>query len=108
MRSGRHEEIRKGPEVKIYIWEVVKRTPGSFGGIPGLYRGHRKGSGGPPGGATSSGGPYGLYGEGNQPKWAGAPHPPRAHVPRVEEKGRVLKGEGTSEVPWGGWTPPHP
>ena len=53
---GRHEEIWKGPEVKIYIWEVVKRTPGSFGVIPVLYRGHRKGSGGPPGGATNPGG----------------------------------------------------
>ena len=48
-----------------------------------MYRVHQKGSGGPPGGSTSSGGPYGLYGEGNQPKWAGAPHPPRAHAPRV-------------------------
>ena len=40
-----------------------------------MYRCHRRGSGGPPGGATSSRGPYGLYGEGNQPLegWA---HPP--------------------------------
>ena len=61
--------------VKIYIWEVIIRSPEVFGGMPVLYRGHRRGSKGPPGGATSSGGPYGLYGEGNQPKWAGAPHP---------------------------------
>ena len=72
---GRHEEIRKGPEVKIYIWEVVKRTPESFGVIPVLYRGHRKGSGGPPGGATPPGGPHGLRGAGSQPL-VGCPHPP--------------------------------
>ena len=61
--------------VRIYIREVVIRSPERFGGISVLYRGHRRGSGGPPGGVTSSGGPYGLYGEGNQPKWAGAPQP---------------------------------
>ena len=60
MRSGRHEEFRKGPEVKIYIWEVVIRLPEMFGGIPVLYRGHRMGSGGPPGGATSPEGPHRL------------------------------------------------
>ena len=89
--------------MKIYIWEVVIRSPESFGGISVLYRGHRRGSGGPPGGATSSGGPYGLYGEGNQPKWAGAPHPPRAHAPRVG--GETLKGAppllgGQAPSPW--------
>ena len=40
-----------------------------------MYRGHRRGSGGPPGGATSPGGPYGLYEEGIQPKvgWGATP-----------------------------------
>ena len=33
-------------------------------------------------------------------------HPIEAHAPKGQEEGRVLKGEGTSEVPWGGWTPP--
>ena len=32
------------------------RTPESFGGISVLYRGHRRGSGGPLGGATPPGG----------------------------------------------------
>ena len=32
-----------------------------------MYRDHRKGPGGPPGGATCPGGPHGLQGEGNQP-----------------------------------------
>ena len=36
-------------------------------GLSVLYRDHRKGSGGPPGGSTCPGGPYGLYVEGNQP-----------------------------------------
>ena len=32
-----------------------------------MYRDHRKGPGGPPGGATYPGGPHGLKWEGNQP-----------------------------------------
>ena len=32
-----------------------------------MYRDHRKGPGGPPGGATYPGGPHGLKGRGNQP-----------------------------------------
>ena len=32
-----------------------------------MYRDHRKGPGGPPGGATYPGGPHGLNWEGNQP-----------------------------------------
>ena len=32
--------------------------------------------------------------------------PLEAHAPKGQEEGRVLKGEGTSEVPWGGGTPP--
>ena len=32
-----------------------------------MYRDHRKGPGGPPGGATNPGGPHGLKWEGNQP-----------------------------------------
>ena len=32
-----------------------------------MYRDHRKGPGGPPGGATYLGGPHGLKWEGNQP-----------------------------------------
>ena len=42
-----------------------------------MYRDHRKGPGGPPGGATYPGGPHGLKWEGNQPLvgWA-PPHGP--------------------------------
>ena len=42
-----------------------------------------------------------YMGQGHQPQ--------EAHAPRdKKKKGRVLKGEGTSEVPWGGRTPPWP
>ena len=41
-----------------------------------------------------------YMGQGHQPL--------EAHAPKGQEEGRVLKGEGTSEVPWGGWTPSPP
>ena len=43
-----------------------------------MYRDHRKGPGGPPGGATYPGGPHGLKWEGNQPLvgWCTPPFPP--------------------------------
>ena len=62
-----------------------------------MYRDHRKGPGGPPGGATYPGGPHGLKWEGNQPLvgWCapmglplrlgletlGGRCPPRGHAP---------------------------
>ena len=57
MISGRHEEFRNGPEVKIYIWEVLFWSPEKFRVFSVTYRDHREGPGGPPGGAT---GPRGL------------------------------------------------
>ena len=68
-----------------------------------MYRDHRKGPGGPPGGATCPGGPRGLKVEGNQPLvgW-GAPHgPPPA--PRVGNP-RV----GAPHLAWGASHPPWP
>ena len=43
-----------------------------------MYRDHRKGPGGPPGGATYPGGPHGLKWEGNQPLvgWCAPPWAP--------------------------------
>ena len=75
---GHHEEFRNGPEVKNYIWEVEFRPSGKFRGSPVLYRDHRKGPGGLPGGATYPGGPHGLKWEGNQPLvgWCAPPWPP--------------------------------
>ena len=56
MRSGRHEEFRNGPEVKIYIWEVLFWSAEKFRVLSVTYRDHREGPGGPPSGATSPGG----------------------------------------------------
>ena len=52
-----------------------------------MYRDHRKGPGGPPGGATHPGGPHGLKWEGNQPivGWCAPLGPPPA--PRVKTLG---------------------
>ena len=49
-------------------------------GHPVLYRDHRKGPGGPPGGANCPGGPRGMKGEGNQPLvgWCAPLGPPCA------------------------------
>ena len=43
-----------------------------------MYRDHRKGPGGPPGGATYPGGPHGMMWEGNQPivGWCAPPWAP--------------------------------
>ena len=76
-----------------------------------MYRDHRKGPGGPPGGATYPGGPRGLKVEGNQPLvgW-GAPLGPPPHAPTVGNP----RG-GASPLPWGArhpfpptWPPPPP
>ena len=58
---------------------------GKFRGISVLYRGHRRDSGGPPGGGTSPGGPYGLYEEGIQPKVGWGATSLMAHAPRVSK-----------------------
>ena len=63
-----------------------------------MYRDHRKGPGGPPGGATYPGGPRGLKWEGNQPLvgWAppmGLPPAPRVGNPRVGGAPLALGGK---------------
>jgi hypothetical protein len=35
---GHHEELRNGPEVKIYIWEVIFWVPEKVRFFPVLYR----------------------------------------------------------------------
>ena len=75
-----------------------------------MYRDHRKGPGGPPGGATYPGGPRGLKVEGNQPLvgW-GAPLGPPPHAPRVgNPRGSfplALGGKAPLSTPW---PPPNP
>ena len=65
-----------------------------------MYRDHRKGPGGPPGGATYPGGPHGLKWEGNQPLvgWCAPPGPPsapRVGNPRGGGASTCLGGQGT-------------
>ena len=83
--SGRHEEFRNGPEVKIYIWEVLFWSPGKFRTLLVLYRECRKGSGGPPRGSTSPGGHMGC--RGCALAYMGQEHQPQhAHAPRDKGK----------------------
>ena len=91
----------------LYIGSPVSAIGTSFGVI-GIVPGPPEGSRGPTGwgylprGATWAVGVCALayMGQGHQPQ--------EAHAPRKLGEGRVLKGEGTSEVPWGGRTPPWP
>ena len=59
-----------------------------------MYRDHRKGPGGPPGGATYPGGPHGLKWRGNQPLvgWCAPPKGPRRLG--LETLGEPLPPEG--------------
>ena len=65
-----------------------------------MYRDHRKGPGGPPGGATYPRGPHGLKWEGNQPLvgWCaplGPPPAPRVGNPRGGGRPTWLGGQAT-------------
>ena len=106
---------------ELYIGSPVS-APGMFRGSPVLYRDHRKGPGGPPGGATYPGGPHGLKWEGNQPLvgWCtplGPPPAPRVGNPRGGGHHACLGGRtsppGAGSPPtsahgalWDRW--PHP
>ena len=68
-----------------------------------MYRDHRKGPGGPPGGATYPGGPRGLKWEGNQPLVGWCP-PPLAPL----RLGLETLGWGRLHLPWGALHPPWP
>ena len=69
-----------------------------------MYRDHRKGPGGPPGGATYLGGPRGLKVEGNQPLvgWGAPLGPPPMRL------GLGTLGWGSSPLPWGARQPLPP
>ena len=85
----------------VLVAEKVSHFIGIVPGVPKGVRGSTGGGGGPP----APGGPMG--GRGCALAYMGQGHQPQeAHAPRKLGEGRVLKGEGTSEVPWGGWTPP--
>src|SRR3954468_3248509 len=85
---------------ELYIGSAVSAI-GKDSGSPVLYRDHRMGPGGPPGGATHPGGPHGLKWEGNQPivGWCAPLSPPPA--PRVE-----TLGWGGTPLALGGTPPP--
>ena len=108
MRSQTSRGVPEWPGgEELYIGSAVSaigRVSRVTGIVPGPPEGSRgsTGWGHLPRGATWAVGVCALayMGQGHQPQ--------EAHAPREEKKGRVLKGEGTSEVPWGGWTPPHP
>ena len=69
-----------------------------------MYRDHRKGPGGPPGGATYPGGPRGLKWEGNQPLVGWAP----LHGPPPMRLGLGTLGWGGAPLALGGKAPPWP
>ena len=60
--------FRNGPEVKIYIREVLFWSPEKFRVLSVTYRDHREGPGGPPSGATGPGGLHGPRVERDQPQ----------------------------------------
>ena len=66
-----------------------------------MYRDHRKGPGGPPGGATYPGGPRGLKWEGNQPLVGWAP----PHGPPPMRLGLQTLGWGGFPLALGGKAP---
>ena len=79
---------------------VAGKVSHFIGIVPGVPKGVRGGPPAPGGHMGCRGCALAYMGQGHQPL--------EAHAPKGQEEGRVLKGEGTSEVPWGGWTPPHP
>ena len=68
-----------------------------------MYRDHRKGLEGPPGGATYPGGAHGLKWEGNQPLvgWCAPLGPPL-------RLGLETLGVGAPHLAWGALHPPWP
>ena len=67
-----------------------------------MYRDHRKGPGGPPGGATYPGGPRGLKWEGNQSLVGWAP----PHGPPPMRLGLGGNPKGGAPLAWGASLPP--
>ena len=80
---------------------MLFRPSGKFRGHPVLYRDHRKGPGGPPGGATYPRGPRGLKWEGNQPLVGWCARPWALPAPRVGNP-----RWGGHHLPWGALHPP--
>src|SRR3954462_15255501 len=96
--SGGVPEWSGGEE--LYIGSAVSAI-GKDSESPVLYRDHRMGPGGPPGGATHPGGPRGLKGGGNQPivGWCTSPWASPLRL------GLETLGQGAPHLPWGASTP---
>ena len=74
---------------ELYIGSAISAIGTSFGVTSILYRDHRKGPGGPSGGATCPGGHMGC--RGCALAYMGQGHQPlEAHAPKGQEEGRVL------------------
>ena len=72
---GHHEELRNGPEVKIYIWKVVFGVSKKVWFFPVLYRKVLECSGGFHGGAHLSRMSHMDQGVAHQPYMGQAPTP---------------------------------
>ena len=77
-----------GPEVKIYIWEVLFWSPEKFRVLSVTYWDHREGPGGPPSGATIPGGLHGPSGGGDQPQVGWCAPPPGPNAKREGKRGK--------------------
>ena len=110
MRSRTSREVPEwsGGE-ELYIGSPVLAT-GKFQGLSVLYRDHRKGPGGPPGGATCPGGPRGLKVEGNQPLmgWGATLGLPPMRLGLGTLGGGVPPCLGGQGNPFPPWPPPPP
>jgi len=93
-------ELSEGEE--LYIGSLVSAI-GKVLGSPVLYRDHRMGPGGPPGGATHPGGPHGLK-WGGEPAHSGLVRPPPLGPPMRLGLGTL--GEGAPPLALGGTPPP--
>ena len=82
----------------VLVAGKVSRIIGIVPGVSKGVRGSTKGVHLPRGATWAVGVRLGLYGP-REPA-------PRGPCAKRRGKGRVLKGEGISEVPWGGGTPP--
>ena len=104
MRSRTSRGVPEWSGGRELYMEVKFRPPGKFRGLSALYRDHRKGPGGPPGGATYPGGPHGLKWEGNQPP-SGLVRPLLGLPLRL---GLETLGVGAPHLAWGASHPPWP
>ena len=91
MRSGRHEEFRNGPEVKIYIWEVLFWPPENVRDFSVLYR---EGSRRFRSGAHLHGGTHMNVGSGGK-----APHPWSRRTKTPLRRNKIISQRDKIKIP---------